>query len=174
MKYIEEAVAYLESMFSEYPNPTRKVGYIGKIAEWGLKPEQVDELISKAVDRFTSFPTIRHLIDLRDELFKPKHQIDDAEMRELRSAAEQCYGLHIRGLCGTNREKRPMCKHCEGKDKPGMRPETFDEMMALHRQFKGEELEQKYAELNKRVEREAEEDMHKFDKRKKQPEEVGA
>ena len=172
MKHIEEAVAYLESMFSEYPNPTRKVGYVGKIEDWGLKPEQIDTLVSTAVDRFTTFPTIRHLIDLRDELFKPKTQ-DDAETREMRSAAEQCYGLHIRGLCGTNRGKKPMCQHCEGKDNPGMRPETFDEMMSLHRQFKGAELQQKYDELNKRAEREAEEDMSKFEKRKKQPEEVG-
>lgn len=174
MNHIEEAVAYLESMFSEYPNPTRKVGYVGKIEDWGLEPEQVDELISKAVDRFTSFPTIRHLIDLRDELFKPKPQADDAETRELRSAAEQCYGLHIRGLCGTSRRKKPECQYCEGKDKPGMRPETFDEMMALHRQFKGIELDKKYAELNKRAEHEAEEDMRKFEKRHKQLEEVGA
>lgn len=174
MKHIEEAVAYLESMFSEYPNPTRKVGYVGKIEDWGLKPEQIDTLVSTAVDRFTTFPTIRHLIDLRDELFKPKPQGYDAETRELRSLAEQCYGLHIRGLCGTSRGKILICQHCEGKDKPGMRPETFDEMMALHRQFKGEELEMKYAELNKRAEREAEEDMLKFEKRKKQTEEVGA
>lgn len=99
---------------------------------------------------------------------------EEAKTREQRSKAGECYNLHVRGLCGSSRGKKPECQHCDGRDKPGVRPETIKDMLAACRTYKGEELKEQQAKIEARMNSEAEEDMRKFERRKKQPEEVGA
>jgi len=161
---IEQAYDFLEAMFSEYPNGLRKSGYVEKMQTWELSFEQLKKFTSAVTDAFDELPSIKILSDFRLTMFSvgAKH----AEDAEMKAEADRCYNDHVRGLCDNLRGKQAFCKSCDGRNYPGVRPETMSDGFAIVKQFKGEELNQKLAEHETRMKNEAKEDLRKFETRR--------
>ena len=162
---IEDAYFFLEAMFSEFPNTLRKSGYVAKMELWELSYEQLKKLMGAVTDEFDTLPSIKALNDFRLTLFgNNAKRLEDAEAK---SEAEKCYNDHIRGLCATRRGKTELCKHCDGKNYPGVRPETMQEMITATKGLKPDSVEftETFEWFQKKAQSEQKEDLRKFERR---------
>ena len=160
---IEDAYFFLEAMFSEFPNTLRKSGYVAKMELWELSYEQLKKLMGAVTDEFDTLPSIKALNDFRLSLFSTRKQ----ENPEAKADAEKCYNDHDRGLCATRRGKTELCKHCDGKNYPGVRPETMQEMITATKGLKPDSVEftETFEWFQKKAQSEQKEDLRKFERR---------